>query len=196
MSEVRRAEIAEALFRCIAKQGYANTTVRDIAREANVRPGIIHHYFDSKEDILCNMTGGAYDRTRKANEAFERKIDRKPPREQIAMYTRFLITKIAGDKEITKVFQELYPIAHHNPKLNESLREFYGRYRKGTTEDISGVLERLDLDTADAKDLADLLICINEGATILYSVDPKRFSLSRIATLTIRVLDSFLGMED
>src|SRR2546428_2242467 len=36
----------------MARQGYANTSMKDIAREAGIAQGLIHYYFGSKEDLL------------------------------------------------------------------------------------------------------------------------------------------------
>ena len=52
----RRAEISQGLYRCIVKRGYANTSVRDIAREAGLGLGLITCYFEGKDDILHTMT--------------------------------------------------------------------------------------------------------------------------------------------
>jgi len=41
LAKERRVEIAHGLYRCIAKQGYANTTVRDIARETDIALGVL-----------------------------------------------------------------------------------------------------------------------------------------------------------
>ncbi len=48
----RREQILEAAVRVFAEKGFARATNRDIARAAGITPGLIYHYFDSKEDLL------------------------------------------------------------------------------------------------------------------------------------------------
>jgi AcrR family transcriptional regulator len=48
----RRAQIARALYDCISKQGYANTTLRDIAARAGMTPSHVAYYFDDQAAIL------------------------------------------------------------------------------------------------------------------------------------------------
>jgi AcrR family transcriptional regulator len=48
----RRAEIARALYRCMSKRGYANTTLKDIAEAAGMTPSHVGYYFDDQAAIL------------------------------------------------------------------------------------------------------------------------------------------------
>lgn len=49
----RAAEILDAARRCFARQGYHQTSIKAIAREAGVRsPSILHYHFQSKEAIF------------------------------------------------------------------------------------------------------------------------------------------------
>jgi AcrR family transcriptional regulator len=44
--------IAKALYRCISRQGYASTTLRDVAEQAGMSPSHVGYYFDNKASIL------------------------------------------------------------------------------------------------------------------------------------------------
>ena len=48
----RRAVIARALYDCICSQGYASTTLTDIADRAKMSPSHVGYYFDNKAAIL------------------------------------------------------------------------------------------------------------------------------------------------
>lgn len=50
--EARRAEVAAAAQRTIAKLGIHNTRLRDIAEEANCSTGVLTHYFPDKEALI------------------------------------------------------------------------------------------------------------------------------------------------
>src|SRR5216683_2405650 len=47
-----RERIVAAAFRSLAEHGYEAATVKDIAREAGVAPGLVHYYFETKEELL------------------------------------------------------------------------------------------------------------------------------------------------
>src|SRR5260370_24179839 len=48
-------QIIEAAVRVFARQGYFNSRVSDIAREAGIAAGTIYLYFKTKEDILITL---------------------------------------------------------------------------------------------------------------------------------------------
>jgi len=50
--EDRREQIVEAALRVFARKGFAEASNKDIAREAGITPGLIYHYFESKEALL------------------------------------------------------------------------------------------------------------------------------------------------
>lgn len=50
--EQRRAELVSAFARVLAAHGYAGATIAAVALEAGVAPGLVHHHFESKEELL------------------------------------------------------------------------------------------------------------------------------------------------
>jgi AcrR family transcriptional regulator len=51
----RRSQIVHAAAKVLGRQGYGATSLKDVAREAGVAPGLLHYYFESKEDMLLEV---------------------------------------------------------------------------------------------------------------------------------------------
>lgn len=49
----RRRDLAESALVVIAQQGFAHTGLRDISARTDVSTGILHYYFDSKDDLIA-----------------------------------------------------------------------------------------------------------------------------------------------
>jgi AcrR family transcriptional regulator len=49
----RREQLIEAALAVFAHKGVDGASVKDIAQAAGVTPGLLYHYFDSKEDLLA-----------------------------------------------------------------------------------------------------------------------------------------------
>ncbi len=49
----RRESIIDATLAVMVRKGLAATTVRDVADRLRVSPGLVHHYFDSMDDLLA-----------------------------------------------------------------------------------------------------------------------------------------------
>ena len=50
--EKRRIELSDHAIHCFAEQGYAETSLRDIAAAAGINLGRLHYYFGSKTDLV------------------------------------------------------------------------------------------------------------------------------------------------
>jgi TetR/AcrR family transcriptional regulator, cholesterol catabolism regulator len=48
----RRDELLQLAARIFAERGYATTTIRDIAADANILSGSLYHHFESKESMV------------------------------------------------------------------------------------------------------------------------------------------------
>ena len=57
----RRAMIMQAALELFGNNGYHNTSISDIAREAGVSKGLLYNYFSGKEDLLRNIALGAFE---------------------------------------------------------------------------------------------------------------------------------------
>lgn len=54
-SDERRAQIAAAMVRVVAREGYERASVHEIAREAGLAQGLVHYHFRRKLDVLLAM---------------------------------------------------------------------------------------------------------------------------------------------
>ena len=51
--EARRQQILDAASTCFSRQGFHQTTMHDICREADLSPGAVYRYFGGKEEIIA-----------------------------------------------------------------------------------------------------------------------------------------------
>jgi AcrR family transcriptional regulator len=192
-SPERRAEIVDALYRCIAQQGYSGTSVRDIAAEANIKAPAIYYYFESKEHILYMLADHIFDSYRDQFRDFLQKGLNKPSGERLKLGSRYLFMKIAGDRDLIVVFQDLFNLSRYDKRLRTSLRKLYRRYRDEVAEFVAQCIQQSDLPEERAYDLAAFLVSASEGASGLWGLDPKGVSLSRMADMADRLIDSALS---
>src|SRR2546429_7859732 len=50
-----RERLIAAASKVLAQKGYDATTLREIAREANAAPGLVHYYFGGKDQLLVEV---------------------------------------------------------------------------------------------------------------------------------------------
>lgn len=49
---IKRRELADSALAVIAEHGFANTGLRDMAARADLSHGVLHYYFDGKDDLI------------------------------------------------------------------------------------------------------------------------------------------------
>lgn len=51
----RRTEIVVAMLKVVAANGYERATIQQVAKEANLAPGLLHYHFGNKQEILIAL---------------------------------------------------------------------------------------------------------------------------------------------
>lgn len=122
-SEISIAHIVEATLRVLARQGYARTSLMDIANEVGMSKGAVHYHFPTKEALITQVLQHAVDavaeRTRKVWAAGANPL--------IAMRSalRELWAVRASVSDDVKVVADLLAQSMHDANLREPLAGYY-----------------------------------------------------------------------
>jgi AcrR family transcriptional regulator len=54
--EIRKQQIMNVALQMFAESGYDSTSISSIAKKAGISKGLIYNYFDSKEDLMIQIT--------------------------------------------------------------------------------------------------------------------------------------------
>jgi AcrR family transcriptional regulator len=73
--EVRRTDLAEAVWRVIRRDGLARASVRNVAREAGLSMGSLRHYFATQSELLAFAMRLVTDRVTERVRALDRSGD-------------------------------------------------------------------------------------------------------------------------
>src|SRR5215212_5331188 len=112
--EDRREQILDAALRAFARKGFARTTNKDIAREAGITPGLIYHYFESKEGLFRAIIDGRSPlqvvRTPPAQ------LLEQPPEQALRFFIRQLLA-IAESESFVQLIRLFLPEVIHDPAM-------------------------------------------------------------------------------
>jgi TetR/AcrR family transcriptional regulator, fatty acid metabolism regulator protein len=99
----KREAILRAATKVFAENGYFNSKVADVAREAGVADGTVYLYFKSKEEILHSI----FDRGVAAAiaECRAQLAHTTDPREKLRTIARVHLEKLGADRDLAVVFQ-------------------------------------------------------------------------------------------
>lgn len=116
--EDRREQIIDAAMHVFAEKGFTRATNKDIAREAGITPGLIYHYFDSKEALLKAIVDGR---------SPLRIINSLPP-QAVALppevFLRFIVIQVLGileDENFIQLIRVFLPEVVYNPDTGTTI---------------------------------------------------------------------------
>jgi len=101
--EEKRRQILEAAISVFARNGYFNSRVSEIAREAGVADGTIYIYFKSKEDILSAIFEEALQQF--IESAKEELSAIRDPRQRLERIAYLHLKQLGSNRDLASVFQ-------------------------------------------------------------------------------------------
>lgn len=117
--------ILNAAIYIIARKGFHNTKVKDIADRAGVASGTVYNYFSNKDDILLSiMILKINEYVNSAKQEIENISD---PKEKIKILVKYHFTAMQSNPDLALVLQlELrQPSKEFRDKVRKNLREYF-----------------------------------------------------------------------
>ncbi|MEZ4679900.1 MAG: TetR/AcrR family transcriptional regulator [Caldilineaceae bacterium] len=132
-SAARRQQIIDAAYRCFARKGLNQTTMRDIYAEADLSSGAVYHYFESKDAIIQASFEFDYERSLTI---FDAAIASDDPLRALHELLDFFFAGLASAAELgaTRVNVQGWGEALVNPPLLETIRRVLDFYLETLTQ--------------------------------------------------------------
>jgi AcrR family transcriptional regulator len=134
---VLAAKIVAAAREQFAETGWAGTTIRAIARSADVDPALVYHYFGSKEGLLDAATNPPQKWLESIAEVWT------TPIQQLGKALITLLLASWADDEIGPTLRAILQTAAHEPTTREKLRRVVEGSLMGVSELGSDERDRL-----------------------------------------------------
>jgi len=183
----KREAILRAATRVFAENGYFNSKVADVARQAGVADGTVYLYFKSKEEILRSI----FDRntTEAINEGREELAKIGDPREKLRRIARHHLERLGADRDLAVVFQvELRGTTKFMQEFSAAgLAEYLGLIREVFEEGQAAGVFRKELK---AKLVAKVLFGALDEMATNWILSRRRYKLAPMAD---EVLDIFIN---
>jgi TetR/AcrR family fatty acid metabolism transcriptional regulator len=183
----KREAILRAAIVVFAHNGYFNSKVADIAREAGVADGTVYLYFKSKEDILHSVFDRSVDEAiAEAKKIVETISDPKEKLRQIALLH---LERLGADRDLAVVFQvELRGSTKFMEEFSAAgFAEYLTLIRTTFEEGQKAGVFRADLN---AKIVAKILFGALDEMATNWILSKRRYKLAPMAD---QVLDIFLN---
>jgi AcrR family transcriptional regulator len=194
----RKPEKVEAIIRAasraVARKGYAQVSLRDVAEGAGVPKSLLHYYFKDKNQLM---------------EALLRYLNRR----YIKIIDRVASLPLGTGEKLERGFEEFQKFAAREPKWMlmildllvqavhrpESKKEAYSLYEE-LNKIIVGVLQK-EKDAGGARGeideavMSSLIVATLIGLGVLFILDKKATDFSLAYSYFQQMLEEFLGLR-
>lgn len=189
----RRDDLLRAAYAVAARDRLGGLTMRTVASEAGVSPGLLLYHFESKDGLLVDLLDWMLAHTIVAGE-----MHRQPPLGVAA--ERWLLTLVERDlrhllaqRERIELFYDYWVLGTRHPVVRRLIRRALHRYRESFRPAAEAIMATAPGRFAhlSADDLAGVCAAFIEGCATQSILDPDRFDAVRaMATLNALVLDA------
>jgi AcrR family transcriptional regulator len=177
----------------LAEKGYDATTLREISREAQVAPGLVHYYFGGKDQLLVEVL---QDAGRRFSQTMEQLVQHVPPDQSLEAVLAQIHERVEQEPEVYRLRYESFSLGLHNPLIEPKVRERLAQRREEIGSVMAKVLENKD-HTEGAKrssfnpiPLAAVLLSVFDGLALQKIMDPT-FDLDAAYQVLAQMLRGF-----
>ena len=190
--EVRREAMIAAALDLIAEGGIAAATVRAIAEKAGVTPGLIRHYFKTKEDL----TRAAYQTLmERMTQASALVLDTAPDgaAARLAAFVAASLRPPVVDPAAMGLWAGFIHRVQRDPMLREVHRTTYLGYR----DVLQGLIAALPRAVDAATLRAEAIACngVIDGLWLEACALPEAFVKDELAEIGLRSVGAILGVD-
>jgi TetR/AcrR family transcriptional regulator, transcriptional repressor of bet genes len=166
MGPIRRKQLVEAAIAVIHEQGFANATVARIARKAGISSGMVHHYFESKEDLLFATMRHLLAELRA--DAVARLSHAAGPYQRISAIIDACFGEGQFDGQVFSAWLALYGNARQSGRLRSILTLYHRRLRSSLVHELRRLVAE-----AEAHRLAEGVGAMIDGLWLRYALTGK-----------------------
>lgn len=157
-----RERILQAAFSVLSRQGYENSSIKDISEEAGVAQGLVHYYFKSKQQLVLAVLA-----------AVCQKMELQTPEGQagaIAAFENFKLM-LRTRPDVHALYIQLIGVGLHDAEIGAGVSDFV-RSDRGHVEQIARqVLAEREQDPTPARAIAGAVWAAILGIIVQSLVD-------------------------
>ncbi len=169
----RRQQIIDAAYRCFARKGFHQATMRDIYEEAELSPGAVYHYFASKEEIIAGSFNFDYERSIDLIQAAR---DSEDPLAALQELFGFFFGALKGAAALGagRVNVQGWGEALINPRIHQTIRRVFDSYRDVVSQAIRKAQASNHVDQPlDPLAVSQALLSLYCGLELQLALDPE-----------------------
>ena len=161
IAHIRKPDILRHTYRLVAKEGLAGMSINKIAKQMEVNPGIVMHYFKNKEGLILALVDYMLEKAEAfLDSEYEKHED---PHQNFKHWADYYFQTCENPPTRQSVFWSCYALSFRNEKVKESIQRMYKRFGELLTKRLE-FYEKQGLVEVDKKEeVATVMLTLIEG---------------------------------
>jgi len=180
-----REKILQAAFDVLSREGYENTSIKQIAEQAGVAQGLVHYYFKSKQRLVLEVLMFVCEKVELGVEG------------EAGALAAFEAQKemLRTSRDSNTLLVQLIGVGMHDSEIGAGLRDFI-RLQRSHVEDLAHqVFAERELDPTPARGIAGAVWGAALGIMIQKLIEPEFDSDEAIDALAAMSLSAVFPQQ-
>jgi DNA-binding transcriptional regulator YbjK len=185
--DARRLSLIEATARVLAAEGAGGASVRAIALEAGVSPGLVGHYFDGIDALIAATYRHVGERVSAALDAAMATAG--SPRARLDAYVTASFDPPIADPGLLATWIAFWSLVKARPDIAALHDDIYGSYRR----DLETLLAECGVAPADLRLTAIAITALVDGLWLELCLSPASFTAEEAGGIATRHIAALIG---
>jgi len=169
---LRKAQVIEAVRKCVAESGLHGATVRAVAAKAGVSTGILNYYFESREHLIEETLHDTNEQVLKT--ISEATIRPENPLAKLQLLVNLALPLTPEEREINIFWVDFWAEALHSKRLREAQVERNALWWASIEDTIrEGQRNGIFRTDADARTVTRTVSALIDGLTVHTMLDER-----------------------
>ena len=187
----RKQHILNAALTCFARNGYHQTTLDDIVKEARVSKGGIYVHFDSKKELYMALFDWLMP---EAELAQNLQVDEATAHETLVTALSGLVAGMSSAqfRQTARLLLDMWLQNLHDPEFQQLFADQYDQYRQSLISIIEDGIAKGEFKHVDAPSIANILLGAFDGLMVQDLIDDSAVEWTAVSDTLTFIIKSML----
>jgi len=185
--DARRLSLIEATARVLAREGAAGASVRIIASEAGVSPGLVGHYFNGVDALIAATYAHVGEQVSAALGAAIAAAG-SDPRARLSAYVTASFDPPIADPALLATWLAFWSLVKARPDIAALHDDIYASYRR----DLEALLGACGICAGELRLAAIAITALVDGLWLELCLSPQSFTPVEARTIAERQIETLL----
>jgi AcrR family transcriptional regulator len=189
--DIRRQAIVDAAQVVATRKGLSTTTVRDVAQEMGTSSGLVHHYFDSMDQLMAMVFRQVAQA--ELSTIRQRMYDAETPTGQLAEY--FAAFTDPQNDETFHFWLDAWSEAARNETIRHVSREFNIEWQELLSDVIASGIARGEFTEVEVEAVSWKALSLLDGLELQIVAHPTVLTRTQAARWAAESIEKDLGLR-